>query len=314
MVHSPWRCGVWAALLLGVAAGPAAAQPVILFDYSLDSGGFFGAAGSAPRLALDAAATRLTNRLADTLTAIAPSGGNTWTPSFTNPTTGGAATLTNPSIPQHQILVFVGARELGGSVLGQGGPGGFSASGTTTFLNSLRRGQTGALGSAAGQTDFGPWGGSVAFDSVGTTWNFSLTGPVAGQADFLSVAEHELGHLLGIGTANSWDNLCNGATLTFTGPVSTALNGGANPSVTADFGHWGSGQSYLGQECAMTPSITIGTRKEFNELDYGGLDDLGWQVTPIPEPATVIGVAAVGLIGVWGARWRRGALVGGSAA
>ena len=26
----------------------------------------------------------------------------------------------------------------------------------------------------------------------------------------------------------------------------------------------------------MTPSITLGTRKEFTELDYAGLDYLGW--------------------------------------
>ena len=74
--------------------------------------------------------------------------------------------------------------------------------------------------------------------------------------------------------------------------------------MTADHGHWAEGLTYQGQEVAMDPSILIGTRKEFTALDFGGLDDLGWQVTPIPEPTTVLGVSALGLIGAWGVRRR----------
>jgi hypothetical protein len=75
--------------------------------------------------------------------------------------------------------------------------------------------------------------------------------------------------------------------------------------VNSGLDHWAPGTSYLGQECDMTPSITVGTRKEFNELDFAGLDDLGWDLTPVPEPTTVFALAAVGLAGAWGIRRRR---------
>jgi hypothetical protein len=45
----------------------------------------------------------------------------------------------------------------------------------------------------------------------------------------------------------------------------------------------------------MDPSIFDGTRKYFTELDYAGLDDIGWTVTAIPEPGTAtIFVAGMG--------------------
>src|SRR5690606_8940405 len=72
------------------------------------------------------------------------------------------------------------------------------------------RGETGA-----DATDFGPWGGAITFDaainidSESFDWHFGET--TAGlddtKYDFLSVAVHELAHLLGFGTAESWQNL-----------------------------------------------------------------------------------------------------------
>ncbi len=305
MRNSAWRYGLWAAVLLAVGPASASAQPTIVLDYTYDTNNFFGGAGSAQRLALQAAANKLQSRLTDTFTAISPGNGNTWTASFPNPATGTTQTVTDMSVPQNQIRVFAGGRVLGGTTLGIGGPGGWSGSGDLAFFNSIARGQYDPFAAPSTYTDFGMWGGAITFNTT-TSWNFSVSnGPTSGQSDFLSVAEHELAHLLGFGTADSFKNLCSGTT--FNGPVSTSLLGGTHPSVTADHGHWASGQSYLGQECAMTPSITVGTRKEFNELDFAGLDDLGWQLTPVPEPTTVFGIAALGLTGMWGLRRRRAA-------
>lgn len=302
-----------AAVLVGLAAGPASAQfatPTIVLDYTYDqpaNGGnnFFGAVGSPQRVALQAAATRLQSRLADTLSAIVPSGQNSWTTNTFHPgnINGPTIQINNLTIAQNEIRVFAGGQNLGtGGTLGIGGPGGWGASGFQPWFDLLgSRGQSGALAFPA--TDFGPWGGSITFNNT-TNWNFSVeNGPSFSQFDFRSVAEHELGHLLGIGGADSWDALINGSNQ-FTGPVTTALNGGVSPSVNPGRDHFAQGTTYLGQEVAMTPAISNGQRKLFTELDFAALDDIGWQVTPIPEPATVLGIAALGLAGVWRLRRR----------
>lgn len=199
---------------------------------------------------------------------------------------------------------------IAGSTLGIGGPGGFSAGGTAAFLNTVRaRGQSGAL-LANDPTDFGPWGGSITFDTD-AAWYFDpdpLTLEVfPGQNDFYSVAVHELAHLLGIGTAPSWDTFVSGSV--FTGTASRAENGGFNVPLSGDTGHWADGttdrvatpMTLALQETAMDPSLLQGTRKYFTELDYAGLDDLGWQVA-VPEPG-VAGLLAAGGVMLLG--WRR---------
>jgi hypothetical protein len=291
------RAFVFCGLLLSAAAARAI---TIQFDYSMDTSGFFTSNPTA-KTDLEAAAQFFDAHLTDTLTAISPGGFNSWTADFTDPSTGSSASVVNLSISQNEILIYAGGENLGSGVLGEGGPGGFSASGSQSFLDTVKaRGQSGALASTP--TDYGPWGGSVSF-GTNVNWYFdsnpSTTERFGTQADFYSVALHELGHVLGIGTADSWFTDVSGTN--FVGRASEAAFGAPVPldSGTAQ-AHWADGTmstiygTSTSQEAAMSPALTDGTRKVFTSLDMAGLKDVGWTLAAVPEPPAVW-LAAMGL-------------------
>lgn len=121
--------------------------------------------------------------------------------------------------------------------------------------------------------------------------------------DFYSVAQHELGHLLGFGTAESFDGKIVGTNF-------VGANSGTVALEPLGLGHWAQGTlstiNGVGSfEVAMDPSITMGTRKNMTDLDWNGMRDLGWQVSAVPEaaPSTLLlaGLLSLG----WLARRRR---------
>jgi Matrixin len=280
------------ALCLLVMAGHASAIDIV-FDYSLDTNNFFDT--QTKRDVLDEAAA-VFEVFTDSLDAISPGTvynpgtanefTDTWDATFTHPGTGDDNyTLTDLTIAADTILVFVGGRDLTGLTLGIGGPGGYDAFGLQSFVDSVEgRGQAGALAQhPAIPYDFGPWGGAITFDTP-NDWHFGTqTLPGSNESDFFSVAVHELGHLLGFGTATSFDALASGTT--FSGTEATALFS-SNPPLHFDQYHWQTGTTSAvpgggPQETAMDPDIADGQVKQFTLLDFAALKDVGWEVPPM---------------------------------
>ena len=199
------------------------------------------------------------------------------------------------------ITIFAGGRPLSGSTLGEGGTGGVGYSiikdGEDNVLNQdfidliIARGEAGAL--AANPTDIGLWGGSITFDNDGDVdgtayiWNNEINStPGTGEIDFLSVAIHELAHVLGFG-GSSWQTNIDFGNGTFNG--TNAVNSYGSNVPLSDTGHWLEGLTSTAidgtpdQEVALDPSLNsingVGQRKILTELDYSGLADMGWEVS-----------------------------------
>lgn len=252
------------------------------FDYSHDTTNFFDPVINPGRQqVLEQAGNELGSRLQDTILEIIPHKFNvadTWTATFEDPATGGTFDVEDLIVGENIIRVYVGARNLGGS-LGEGGPGfASSVTGVQQWVDTvLGRGQEGALGPDNTQTDFAPFGGSIAFDES-ANWHFGLdtVGLEAGEFDFFSTAIHELAHVIGFGTASSFNNLVSGGL--FVGPSSILEYDGSGPVPLENPGHWRQDLEDNGAEVALDPDLSDGVRKNLTSLDYAALNDLGWQV------------------------------------
>ncbi len=249
----------------------------ISIDYSRDSQGFFSQ--QARRDELQAAADTLAAVLQDDLAAISPGGGNNWTATFTHPGNGGTSSISNLSVPADTLILFAGGMPLSGAIA-EGGPGGLTAGGSATWLNLVStRGESGAGGSSASQTDVGFWGGTITFSTT-ASWHTGAGVPAGGSHDLYSIALHELSHVLGVGSSNPWFNKINGGS--FTGANSVAEFGGNVPM--SGNGHWASGTSSIvpgtgaTQTAVMVPAVVAGVQKEMTLLDWAALKDVGWQV------------------------------------
>ncbi|MDB6071848.1 MAG: hypothetical protein JWL81_3019 [Verrucomicrobiales bacterium] len=324
------------ALALTTSLPGTASAVTLVMDYSKDTSGFFAPASDA-RTSLEQAATDLSNVLANgqlgalsnnviTGTASGTNAIATWNLGFTNPSNGGAETLSNPdAVPgfaADEIRIYVGWRNLTGSVLGQGGPGSAGASlggggspsnwiaavnamdtasdvmmnrGGGPIIGTLNGNLTLGATTATYSLEFGSFVGNLWFDSdtdndsitdssgtLNSFWNLDLGLPSGGQSDLYSVALHELMHAIGFGTSQSWTSLP------------------ADPNISG--GHLSTGVTGLritdnvSQEAVMTPTITVGTRKSLTTTDLQYLGAIGFDVIPEPGTTALLGLLGLGLL------------------
>ena len=243
------------------------------FDYTYDTGNFFNT--NAKKQVLELAGEIIGSQLEDNLDAINPSGSNDWRAIFPRPDNGNSVEVSNPSIAENELLVYVGARALDGPV-GNGGFGGFWASGSSAFRNTVDfRGQSGE----SSGNDHGPWGGQLTFNTS-TNYHFGETveGLENDETDFLSVAVHEISHLLGFGLSDSFETHVTGSGK-FNGPKAVAeYDGSGNVPLAGSESHIESSITDEGREAAMDPGVLRGERKLLTKLDWAVLADIGWEV------------------------------------
>ena len=129
---------------------------------------------------------------------------------------------------------------------------------------------------------FSLWGGSISFDTT-TNWHYGVTtsGLASNELDFYSAATHEMGHILGIGTAPQWFNRVQGSN--FVGSNAETVYGGAVP-LYGDHAHWANGLTIGGQRASLDPVLNFGTRVTWSNLDEAALRDIGWAAGIMVSP------------------------------
>jgi hypothetical protein len=254
------------------AADAAAHRLTIRFDYRYDKDGFF--TDPLRRALLEHAASHWTLHLANDFETV-PAGTTVLT---RDPQAPAGQSYTFP-IEQDidDLLVFVASTNLdgvGGDLAGSTSTAAIGSVTDPALRAELNTRYTGAA--------FQPWTGWLSVDNS-EPWFFDPTpedgGPVpADQIDFVTVMQHELGHILGVNIKIAAYAAFVTAT-TFVGPSAEAVNGGPVPLAT-DQSHIAKGVTVDGARPSMDPSTLPGERRAVSRLDLALLADIGYRVVP----------------------------------
>jgi hypothetical protein len=290
----------------------------IIFDYSYDTGNYFG---DEQRYIMEQVAYVFESRMgAQNFGSIIPTDygmTSAFQPYllFKNPSTGsliqpviGSTTSDGNVIGQaNELIIFLGARSLGGTTLASAGETGMGAPSTyenpTAWQNAISARDTTSVfhpkaGSSQVNTDY-----SFYFDTDLTTHADATS---SGKYDFYSTMVHEIGHVMGFaeipyaGYSNAWK--ANKSGNFWTGANAKAEYNNQNIPLYST-PHWdlptdgtpgntGSlNPAYVNCAChpSMLPSGGINERTSFSDLDFALLKDIGYSISASPEGTNIGG-------------------------
>lgn len=246
-------------------AGGAAPGITIEFDYRFDTSGWF--ADPVRRRALEAAAAIWSARIVD---------------DFENIPVGTTVRVQDPEDPDATGMNFAIDREIDDVLV-------FVACASLPGTHNAITRSSAAIGSVSDPalsarlsdrwygSDYEPWVSAITFECSGS-WYFDPTPDTASDIpsasrDFITVAAHELGHVLGFGNSDAYRALVSGGT--FVGATAVRVYGGPVPLASSE-AHFLSGLSFGGLEPLLDPEKGPGLRVEPTNLDLAVLADIGY--------------------------------------
>ena len=293
---------IYSLLLLGLSILPASAVTVEI-NYDYDTNGFFSETtknGVAARATMEAAAAFYGQILTDSLSPIQSNveTNDNYEITFNHPSDFNTVTIPFLQIPADTIRIYVGSRSNLGSELARAGTGtpskefpSASISGNREFVfTAAYRGQDFGTESEP-NPEIAPWGGYITFNSNPygrqNFWNYDYNNAPGFNYDLYSTALHEIGHILGVGTSESFSSLIAEGPV-FKGSRTIYFNGGNPIELTGDRDHVNEqrletklhpyAEGTVKQLSLYLSTRPIRTRREVTLLDAAILDDIGWNV------------------------------------